>query len=145
MANKGLTFLLFAGAAGAAYYLTKARGYSQLQFYPKSFKFTGGIVAPKLTYIMDVVNPTTATLTLNNIFGNVYIADRLIGRIEFQTKTFMKTGTTTIGVPVILFTGGVASALVSLLQGGYPQLKILGTVNAEGFQSPLNETVPLLP
>jgi len=148
MAKKSSLFIPVAVAAvalGGAYFYSKAAGYESLNYYPKGFKFTGGLLNPKLTYIMDVVNPTTKTLTLNNIFGNVYVGEKMIGRIEYIQKTFFKTGTTTVGVPVILFSGGVVSALVALLQGANPMLKILGTVNAEGFIVPMNQEIPLTP
>jgi len=144
MAKAWIPVALITIAAGGYIYYGKAKAAEGLQFYPKSFKFTGGLLAPKLIYIMDIVNASEKTLQLNNIFGNVYIGEKMIGRIEYQQKTFFKTGTTTVGVPCILFSGGVVEAIVNLITGkGAATLKILGTVNAEGFQTPLNEDIPL--
>lgn len=145
MSNKLIPGLLITGAIAAVWLTGKSKTAEALQYFPKSFKFTGGLTNPVLILKMEVVNPTTRTLEISNIFANVYANQSMIGRIEYLNKIFLPTGTTAVNIPVQLFSGGVASLLVEIITGVKKiDLKLLGTVNAEGFSTALNETIPVI-
>jgi LEA14-like dessication related protein len=137
--------LLLALAGGAFYFLGQKDTAGKLQYFFQSVKLKGSLLKPELDYITDVVNPTQRSLTVDNIFANVYADDQRIGRIEVTTSfTIPKASTKTIGIPIQLITGvGVAAIIKAITNKKIPTLKIVGTVRSSGVTSPINESFEL--
>lgn len=146
---KGGGLLLFGVIAGTAaiYLANKSKAGGKLEFYPKNVKFTGKkLFETKAYFLLDVVNPTQTPIEINTVFANIYINDTIqLGRIEYTSKIIIrKAATTTIGIPIKLFSGGVAATLQKIILGKGVVCRITGTINTTGFNVPFENVIPFL-
>jgi LEA14-like dessication related protein len=96
------------------------------------------------TFILSVTNPSQTSLPVDNIFGNVFLGDRKIGKMEMTTKTTInKASTTDLRIPIRVPVEAVAS-VIDIITGKVPkEVKVLGTARSMGIDSPINETLKL--
>lgn len=133
--------LLIFGAIAAVFYYRKYAAAGKLQFLPKSAKISQG----KLYFVLDVVNPTQTQLVMNNLFVSFYDGKNYLGRAEITTKiTIGPSQTTTLNIPIQLNGGGLVYFAANILTGKSNSLTYSGTINSEGIDVPINDTIKIL-
>ena len=136
--------LVGAAIIGAFYLFKKVAGGSRLDWFTKGFKIEKG----KFIYIVEIVNPSNASITINNIFLNFYYADSIIGRVFYnETLTIPSNQTVTARIQVKAAPYGLAMMIKDLivsLRRPLP-LRITGGIKAEKVNIPIDETFVINP
>ena len=137
----GLSALLLFGGIGLLWYLNTSRSAANLNYYPGNvtgMSFSG--ISPVATVELIVQNTSNVDFTINSISGNAYTDSTLIGNVsDFSPQVIPANSQRAIPLTITLFSIGIIDQIISAFQNGFTQKKIdiTGTVNANGFQVPL--------
>ena len=108
--------LLIAGAVLAGvYYLTKIRLLSSLQFVPRGVSLGAGA----MKFQIGVQNPSSSGITLNSIFGKIYIDGFPVGDIAAVLQQTIKGNSETV-IPISItpdFFGSVGLMVQNITSG----------------------------
>lgn len=100
--------------------------------------FTGGIVKPELTIIFNLYNPTSNSSTLQKIAGNIYADGSIIGIIEQDFNTEIKSqAETNIRVKINLLPFNVFSSIFTMIKNKTANISFDGSIKADGITIPL--------
>lgn len=133
--------LLYLGGFYLLYMVVFARSASSLVFFPYNvtgFAFEGAL--PVMNIEILVQNPTNSTFTVNSIAGNAFTDDTLVGNLSSFEQVQIPPNTE-VALPVrIRFQPlGIVDDIISAFKDGHiaKDVKVTGTVNANGYQLPL--------
>lgn len=141
--NKGLMYgLIGIATIGLLTLFRKGATLTRIKWYGKSFKLTGG----KLYYKVEVINPSSGSITLNNIFLDFYVANFLIGKIFFNTTTNIPSNSKVdLNLPIDIATGGIALLIADITKNLYEgvSIRVTGSVKADNIAIPVDEKIAL--
>jgi LEA14-like dessication related protein len=133
--------LIIAGAAGL-YFWNLQRAASNLTFVPgniTSFSLNG--ISPVVYVDLIVQNTNNVSFTINSLSGSVLTDSSNIGNISNFTPVLVPGNSQgVIPLTLVLQPIGIVSEIISIITGGVGSktLRIKGTVNANGIQSPFD-------
>jgi LEA14-like dessication related protein len=138
----GLSALLLIGAAVGLYVWNTQHAAGALLYRPgnvTNMAFTG--INTVATMQLIVQNPSNVTFTINSVAANAFADNTLIGNVSSFTPTVIP-GNSQQAVPLTieLFSIGIVDQIINSFQNGFQQKQIhlQGTVNANGYQQPLD-------
>lgn len=145
----GIIAILATAALAAGIYLgRKKKAGEKLQFLPKGIKLTGKFPQSKLSFLLDVVNPSDTDLEINAVFADVNVNGKPLGRIERTEKQIIAPlNTTSLLLPIKISLANIPAyiKMISELLNGRKQfeLQVFGTANAQGIDTEINNTYAL--
>ncbi len=129
--------LLLAGIAGV-YLWNLHRAAGNLQYYAGNI--TGySLLPPMITIELVVQNTSNVTFTISSLAANVTSDGTQIGNIsDFIPVTIAPNNQGVVPLTLRLLPLGLVNDIISIITGGSGSrnIKIEGTVNANGIQSP---------
>jgi len=144
MKNKSLIYLGI--GAVVLYLLSKKSAAKNLRIYFQTIgmKKPSGFNFPTITATFRIVNPTSSTLTIDSIAGDLMVNNKLLSTLS-NTETFTVPAKSeslyTVNIKTPIFNALVT--VVQLLKAKTKNIKVdfVGTANSGGFLLPINETV----
>lgn len=138
----GLSALLLIGGLVGLYYWNQSRSAGTLNYFPgnvTNISLSG--INPVATVDLIVQNPSNVDFTINSISGIATTDNTQIGNVaDFTPITVPANSQRPIPLTITLFSIGIIDQIVHAFQGGnIPKtINVTGTVNANGYQEPLN-------
>lgn len=137
-------YLALLVAAGAAYYFYRKYSVGKnARFYFKSV----AVKNKKLQLSIAAQNPTSSTIKLNSLAGEVYANNKLVSNVSsFTPLTIPGNSETVLTFTVVPNVGGVINLVSSLVKNLVRKekvglaIKLDGTANVDGMALPLNLT-----
>lgn len=135
------------GILGTYYAFTKITASKKINVVFKKFGIgkASGFSLPPILAVFTLQNPTSTQVTINSIVGDIYVNGEDVANVTEFNKLIIKGNSQndlTVNVHV-----GVLSAAKLLLNyfntGRKINANFQGTVNAEGFAIPVNESLGL--
>lgn len=134
------------GAAVLLYFLSKRSAAKNLKIYFQtlSLKKPKGLNFPTVQAVFRIVNPTSSTLTIDSIAGDITVNNKFLSSLSQIDPISIPANSETlynINIKTPIF--NALTTLVSLFQTRSKQIKVdfNGTVNSGGILLPINETV----
>lgn len=144
MSNKVIFYGIAAGII--LFFLSKKSAAKNLRIYFSSIslKKQGGLNLPTIVANFRIINPTSGSLVIDSIAGDLKVNDSLLSSIN-QNQPLTIPGNSesiysiNIKTPII----SLASTIIYLLKSKTKKIKVQfdGTVNSGGILLPINETV----
>ena len=91
---------------------------------------------PIINVIVNINNPTTTSVVVNNLTGNLYLDYKLIGNVDGFKPITIESGDTLVKIPVTLDLINVLQIIQLLKKGGY-QLYFNGEIKIDLINIPL--------
>lgn len=137
-------YLALLVAAGAAYYFYRKYSVGRnARFYFKSV----AVKNKKLQLNIAAQNPTSSTIKLNSLAGEVFANNKLVSNVSTFTPVTIPGNTETVlSFTVVPNVGGVINLVSSVIKSLVKKQKIglnvrlEGTANVDGMALPLNLT-----
>lgn len=136
----GLSALLLIGAAAGLYFWNQIHAAGNLQYKPGNvtgidFSLTNTVA----TVDLIVQNTSNVDFTINSLAANAYTDGTLVGNVS-DFMPVMIAGNSQGAIPLIieLYNISLVDQIISAFQNKFQkkELKLEGTVNANGFQTP---------
>jgi len=134
------------GAAILLYLLSKKSAAKNLKVYFQtlSVKKSRGFNFPTIQAVFRIVNPTSSTLTIDSIAGDINVNGKFLSSLsQTETLTIAANSETlyTINIKTPIF--NALSTLVELVKARSKNIKVSfdGTVNSGGILLPISETI----
>jgi|FreactcultureFD7_1027221.scaffolds.fasta_scaffold01032_9 LEA14-like dessication related protein len=109
-----------------------------LNIFFKSLDFSNlSLIDPTLNLVVQANNPTSTSADLQNIRGELYIDDVLVGNVFGITPVSIAPGSSIINIPVTISYAG-AGDLVQKFSSNNFKLNFKGTMNVDFITIPLN-------
>lgn len=104
----------------------------------KSVDFTSmSLLYPTINIMVQINNPSDITAKIQNIKGDLFLNNILVGSVIGITPTTLEIGSSMLKIPVTLSYSGVSS-LISALRTGGIKLRFNGTIMVDLITLPLN-------
>jgi hypothetical protein len=137
--NRSVTPLLIAAGGFAAwYFFTRYNTLKSLVFNPVGLGVQGSAISLQI----EVDNPTANALQFNGFAGSLSVNGSNIGNVTGFQPVMVAPGATRINLFVTPNVFGIASDIISLLDGnegsGNIQAGLSGTANVNGIPLPVN-------
>jgi len=144
MKNKSLIFLGI--GAVVLYLLSKTSAAKNLRIYFQTIgmKKPRGLNFPTITATFRIVNPTSSTLTIDSLAGDLMVNNKFLSSLS-NTESFSVPANSeslyTVNIKTPIF--NALTTVVQLLKAKTKNIKVdfVGTANSGGFLLPINETV----
>jgi len=145
MKNKNFIFLGL-GAAVVLYLFSKRSAAKNLRIYFQTIglKKPTGLNLPTITATFRIVNPTSSTLTIDSLAGDLMVNNKLLSTLQ-NTEKFSVAAKSeslyTVNIKTPIF--NALTTVLQLLKAKTKNIKVdfVGTANSGGFLLPINETV----
>jgi hypothetical protein len=145
MKNKNFIFLGL-GAAVLLYLLSKSSAAKNLRIYFQTIglKKPTGLNLPTITATFRIVNPTSSTLTIDSLAGDLMVNNKLLSTLQNNEKFTVAAKSEslyTVNIKTPIF--NALTTVLQLLKAKTKNIKVdfVGTANSGGFLLPINETV----
>jgi len=134
------------GAAVLLYLLSKSSAAKNLRVYFQtlSLKKPKGLNFPTVQAVFRIVNPTSSTLTIDSIAGDITVNNKFLSSLSQIDPISIPANSETlytinIKTPIL----NALQTIVSLFKSKSKSFKVdfVGTVNSGGILLPINETV----
>ena len=134
------------GAAVLLYLLSKSSAAKNLKVYFQtlSLKKPKGLNFPTVQAVFRIVNPTSSTLTIDSIAGDITVNNKFLSSLSQIDPISIPANSETlytinIKTPIL----NALQTIVSLFKSKSKSFKVdfVGTVNSGGILLPINETV----
>ena len=136
-----LTALIVAAVGAALYYGTKLIPAARVKFYGKGVELKNG----KLSYKVELINPSKKQVSLSQILLDFYANDYYIGKVYFNQPVILPPNQlTNISLPVTASIIGLSRIALDIANKKNISIRISGTITTQGVNVPINETLPLL-
>ena len=134
------------GAAIVLYLLSKSSAAKNLRIYFQTIglKKPTGLNFPTVTATFRILNPTSSTLTIDSLAGDLMVNDKLLStlsNIEKITIPAQSESLYTINIKTPIF--NALTTVIQLLKAKTKKIKVTfdGTANSGGLLLPINETI----
>lgn len=134
------------GAAVILYLLSKSSAAKNLRIYFQSIglKKPSGLNFPTVTATFRIINPTSSTLMINSLAGDLMVNNNLLSTVQnIETINIPAKSETlyTINIKTPIF--NALTTVIQLLKSKTKKIKVdfVGTANSGGILLPINETV----
>lgn len=145
MKNKSFIYLGL-GAAVLLYLISKKSAAKNLRIYFQTIgmKKPTGLNFPTITATFRIINPTSSTLTIDSLAGDLMVNNKLLStlsNIDTFTVPAKSESLYTVNIKTPIF--NALTTVVQLLKSKQKNIKVdfVGTANSGGFLLPINETV----
>lgn len=138
----GLNVLLAVGIVAGLWFFNKNRAAGNLVFFPGNitgFNFNGA--TPIVTAELIVQNTNNVSFTINSIAASVSSNGTMVGNVSnFQPILIPGNAQATIPLTLVLQPIALVNNLIGIITGGVGQteIKIDGSLNADGIQVPIS-------
>jgi LEA14-like dessication related protein len=142
--QKALYYTLIGGAVlGGLWLIRKAAGGSRIDWFTKGVKIKNG----KLYYLVDIINPSNSTVTVNNIYLNFYYKTTPIGRIFYNEPLVIPANQTVTASILVKFSYGLIYLIKDLITNLRTPLNIRmsGGIKAEKINIPIDDNIIISP
>lgn len=141
--------LLLAAAALTYYFMRKGNAAKNLKVYFAGLNFekSSGVV-PNIIAIFRLVNPTNSSLTVTSIAGDISVNGKIVaGFSQVQKFEILPNSESNYKIKVTPSGFTVALTIIDLIKTKAKNLtaNFNGTINADGLNIPINQTVKALP
>jgi len=143
---KNKSFIYLGIGAVVLYLLSKTSAAKNLRIYFQTIgmKKPSGLNFPTITATFRVVNPTSSTLTIDSLAGDLMVNNKLLSTLsnnESFTVPAKSESLYTVNIKTPIF--NALTTVVQLLKAKTKNIKVdfVGTANSGGFLLPINETV----
>jgi len=143
---KNKSFIYLGIGAVVLYLLSKTSAAKNLRIYFQTIgmKKPSGLNFPTITATFRVVNPTSSTLTIDSLAGDLMVNNKLLSTLsnnESFTVPAKSESLYTVNIKTPIF--NALTTVVQLLRAKTKNIKVdfVGTANSGGFLLPINETV----
>ena len=144
---KNKSFIYFGiGAAVLLYLLSKKSAAKNLRIYFQTIgtKKSTGLNFPTITATFRIVNPTSSTLTIDSIAGDLMVNNKLLSTLannESFTVPAKSESLYTVNIKTPIF--NALTTVLQLLKAKTKNIKVdfVGTANSGGILLPINETI----
>jgi hypothetical protein len=143
---KNKSFIFIGIGAVVLYLLSKTSAAKNLRIYFQTIgmKKPSGLNFPTITATFRVVNPTSSTLTIDSLAGDLMVNNKLLSTLsnnESFTVPAKSESLYTVNIKTPIF--NALTTVVQLLKAKTKNIKVdfVGTANSGGFLLPINETV----
>jgi hypothetical protein len=143
---KNKSFIYLGLGAVVLYLLSKTSAAKNLRVYFQTIgmKKPSGLNFPTITATFRVVNPTSSTLTIDSIAGDLMVNNKLLSTIANNqpfTIAAKSESLYTVNIKTPIF--NALTTVIQLLKAKTKNIKVdfVGTANSGGFLLPINETV----
>ena len=143
---KNKSFIYLSIGAVVLYLLSKTSAAKNLRIYFQTIgmKKPSGLNFPTITATFRVVNPTSSTLTINSLAGDLMVNNKLLSTLsnnESFTVPAKSESLYTVNIKTPIF--NALTTVVQLLRAKTKNIKVdfVGTANSGGFLLPINETI----
>jgi hypothetical protein len=143
---KNKSFIYLGIGAVVLYLLSKTSAAKNLRVYFQTIgmKKPSGFNLPTITATFRIVNPTSSTLTIDSIAGDLMVNNKLLSTLsnnESFTVPAKSESLYTVNIKTPLINAFVT--VVQLLKSKTKNIKVdfVGTANSGGFLLPINETI----
>ena len=132
--------LIILSIAAAGYYVARKYNLSQkVSFEFINVDFNGGFLSSSLTLNINVVNPTSATVTVKNLIGDVFFNGVHVGTCNMVDAAFIAAKTKTpISLNCQLKSLAVVTTIIAAISQKLGVFKFKGSVTADGIRLPVN-------
>jgi LEA14-like dessication related protein len=134
------------GAAVILYFLSKSSAAKNLKVYFQtlSLKKSKGLNFPTVQAVFRIVNPTSSTLTIDTIAGDITVNNKFLSSLSQIDPISIPANSETlytINIKTPIF--NAITTVISLFKSKSKSFKVdfNGTVNSGGILLPINETV----
>jgi LEA14-like dessication related protein len=145
MKSKNFIFLGL-GAAVVLYLLSKKSAAKNLRIYFQTIglKKSTGLNLPTITATFRIQNPTSSTLTIDSLAGDLMVNNKLLSTLQNNEKFTVAAKSEslyTVNIKTPIF--NALTTVLQLLKAKTKNIKVdfVGTANSGGFLLPINETV----
>jgi len=143
---KNKSFIYLGIGAVVLYLLSKTSAAKNLRIYFQTIgmKKASGLNFPTITATFRVVNPTSSTLTIDSLAGDLMVNNKLLSTLsnnESFTVPAKSESLYTVNIKTPIF--NALTTVVQLLRAKTKNIKVdfVGTANSGGFLLPINETI----
>jgi hypothetical protein len=110
--------------------------------YFKNLDFSRmSLLDPTLNLVVQVNNPTPITAEVQKINGVLYVEGQAVGQVLGITPTVLRTGSSTLSIPVTLNYDAVANLLIHIKDNKF-NYKFVGEIMIDYITIPLNFGYP---
>lgn len=136
-----MELLLVLLLAGGLYLGSQTKAAAKIDYSVKNIDISKG----KLYLIIEFINPTYKSQSVDSINLKISTGKLLLGRIDyFETVNIPARNRTFIKVPVTVSVGvDLGTAIVKIYRGEIKELDITGSFLSKGFLIDVSKTVPL--
>lgn len=134
------------GAAVVLYLLSKKSAAKNLRIYFQTIglKKSTGLNLPTITATFRIQNPTSSTLTIDSLAGDLMVNNKLLSTLQNNEKFTVAAKSEslyTVNIKTPIF--NALTTVLQLLKAKTKNIKVdfVGTANSGGFLLPINETV----
>jgi len=118
----------------------KADTAKQLEFFPESLALSKNY--KQLSLIVEILNPTKRSLTIDYLFLTINVGKTNIGRIEKAVPfKIEKIGRTKVKFPIKINPIGFGKLVAYILKGNSPVFIIKGKGSSRGIQFPVYKRI----
>jgi hypothetical protein len=143
---KNKSFIYLGIGAVVLYLLSKTSAAKNLRIYFQTIgmKKPSGLNFPTITATFRVVNPTSSTLTIDSLAGDLMVNNKLLSTLsnnESFTVPAKSESLYTVNIKTPIF--NALTTVVQLFRAKTKNIKVdfVGTANSGGFLLPINETI----
>lgn len=138
----GLEALLLIGAAVGLYFWNQQHAAGALLYHPGNIlNLSLSGINPVATVELIVQNPSNVDFTINSLAANVFTDNTYIGNVaNFAPVVIPRNTQQSIPLTIEFFSLGLIDQIINAFQTGFQKktIQLQGTVNANGFQQPLD-------
>lgn len=145
MKNKNFIYIGL-GAAVLLYLLSKKSAANNLRVYFQTIglKKASGLNLPTITATFRIVNPTSSTLTIDSLAGDLLVNNKLLSTLQNNEKFTVAAKSEslyTVNIKTPIF--NALTTVIQLLKAKTKNIKVdfVGTANSGGILIPIDETV----